>query len=59
MLVNDIEIRRQLARERAAELAREYRRDEPPPAQGAHVGEYDDGAVAGVAPVNAPAYRAR
>jgi hypothetical protein len=57
MLVNDIEIRRQLAYERAAELAREYRRDEP--ARDAHVGEYEDVEVADVAPVQAPAYRAR
>jgi hypothetical protein len=57
MVHNDVEFRRQVARERAVELARDYRRVEPPRREGAHVGEYD--AVVRAAAQRAPAYRAR
>jgi hypothetical protein len=57
MVHNDVEFRRQVARERAVELAREHRRVAPPRREGGHVGEYD--AVVRAPARHAPAYRAR
>ena len=57
MVHNDVEFRRQVARERAIELAREYRRVKPSRPEGGHVSEY--GAVVRALARRAPAYRAR